>query len=388
MGKSIPAIVTPEVLTWARNLDQITVEEIAKKLKTDASKVEAWERGEVYPTLPQAKAFAKQCRIPFVYLYLPDTPRKEKRLEKVDYRTFGNGTITTTSRELKWLLRDIEERRDAMIGLYKEAEYDAVPLSLSIPIGTTKEQFAEAIREYLSLSDAIQTKQRKPEKLLSYCISVLEDKDYLVFQAAGIQPNEMRGLSVAYDVFPIIVLNRKDEQSARLFTLIHELVHILSRTSGICNDMGREKENVNQLEFFCNEVAGLTLVPTKQLVENPYYAQLKTYGFDDYYVSALARDFAVSREVIIHRLWDLQDITQRQYYEVLNRYTEEYKVYKKQKIDGFLPPALDKGTQVGKLFSKTVLSAYHSDRLSPREASNYLLGLGVKHFGAVERWCF
>lgn len=388
MAKSIPAIVTPEVLTWARNLDQITVEEIARKLKTEASKVEAWERGEEHPTLPQAKAFAKQCRIPFVYLYLPDTPRKEKRLEKIDYRTFGNGKTTTTSRELKWLLRDIEERRDAMIGLYKEAEYDAVSLSLSIPIGTTKEQFAKTIRDYLSLSDAIQTKQRKPEKLLSYCISVLEDKDYLVFQAAGIQPSEMRGLSVAYDTFPIIVLNRKDEQSARLFTLIHELVHILSRTSGICNDMGREEESGNQLEFFCNEVAGLTLVPTKQLVENQYYAQLKTYGFDDYYVSALARDFAVSREVILHRLWDLQDITKTRYYEVLNRYTEEYKAYKNKKKEGFLPPAIDKGTQVGKLFTKTVLSAYHSDRLSPREASNYLLGLGVKHFGAVERWCF
>ena len=55
MAKSIPAIVTPEVLTWARNLDQITVEEIARKLKTEASKVEAWERGEEHPTLPQSK---------------------------------------------------------------------------------------------------------------------------------------------------------------------------------------------------------------------------------------------------------------------------------------------------------------------------------------------
>ena len=66
-----------------------------------------------------------------------------------------------------------------------------------------------------------------------------------------------------------------------------------------------------------------------------------------------------------------------------------YRPYKqKKKTDGFLPPALDKGTQVGKLYTKAVMSAYHAERLTPREASNYLLGLRVKHFGAVERWCY
>lgn len=37
MAQSIPALVTPEVLQWARGLDRITVEEIARKLKVDVS---------------------------------------------------------------------------------------------------------------------------------------------------------------------------------------------------------------------------------------------------------------------------------------------------------------------------------------------------------------
>ncbi len=56
MAKSIPAIVTPEVLQWARSLDRITLEEIALKLKVEVAKVEAWENGSEHPTLPQAKA--------------------------------------------------------------------------------------------------------------------------------------------------------------------------------------------------------------------------------------------------------------------------------------------------------------------------------------------
>ena len=77
MGKSIPAIVTPEVLQWARGLDRISIEEIALKLKVDVAKIEAWENGSEYPTLPQAKRLAKQYRVPFAYLYLPDTPQQK-----------------------------------------------------------------------------------------------------------------------------------------------------------------------------------------------------------------------------------------------------------------------------------------------------------------------
>ena len=83
MAKSIPAIVTPEVLQWARNLDQFSIEEISQKVKVSNEKILAWEQGEEYPTLNQAKKLAKQYRVPFAYFYLPSIPQKTKRLEKV-----------------------------------------------------------------------------------------------------------------------------------------------------------------------------------------------------------------------------------------------------------------------------------------------------------------
>ena len=391
MAKSIPAIVTPEVLQWARSLDRITLGEIAQKLKVEVAKVEAWENGSEHPTLTQAKSLAKQYRVPFAYFYLPNTPQRTKRLEKVDYRTFGNWSVNEMSRELRWFLRDIEDRRDTMLELYKEAEMEPVPFTLNVSVDTVATVFATQIRNFLSLTDQVQIKFRKPEAALSFCISRLEEQDFLVFQAAKIQTEEMRGLSIAYDVFPIIALNRKDEPSARLFTLIHELVHILSRTSGICNDMSQDKDQISNssMELFCNKIAGLTLVPTPQLKKNENISLIQQYGSDDAYINAIARDFAVSKEVILHRLWDIGIIDRTTYFDTLSRYSEEYMAYKKRKKkDGFLPPALDKGTQVGKLYTKAVIRAFHAERLSPREASNFLLGLRVKHFGAIERWCY
>lgn len=389
MAKSIPAIVTPEVLQWARSLDRITIEEIALKLKVDVAKVEAWENGTEHPTLPQAKYLAKQYRVPFAYFYLPDTPKNTKRLEKVDYRTFGNWGIVEMSRELRWFLRDIEDRRDTMIELYNDVEQEPMPFTINLSVDTAEESFATQIRNLLSLNDDIQLKFRKPEVALSYCIAQLEARDFLVFQASKIQPDEMRGLSVAYNTFPIIALNRKDEPSARLFTLFHELVHIMTRTSGICNDMRQDNAQLEQLELFCNKIAGLALVPTDRLQQNKNIPLIQQYGPEDTYVSALARDFAVSREVILHRLWDINLISRGIYFDILGRYSDEYIAKKKrQKADGFLPPALDTGTQVGKLYTKAVMSAFRADKLSPREASNYLLGLRIKHFSAIERWCY
>lgn len=390
MEKSIPALVTPEVLVWARELDAISVDEIASKMKIPPQKIEEWEDGISYPTLTQAKELARQYRVPFVYFYLPDTPQKKKRLSKVDYRAFGNmGVQSTESRELRWLLRDIEDRRDSMLDLYEEIGKKTLDFPIKVDVKSSNEEIAKVIRELLNLSMTTQKKFRYPEKALSHCVEALEKKDVLVFQAAKIETSEMRGLSVAYEQMPIIVLNRKDEPSARLFTLCHELVHIVTRTSGICTDVSENSTSNNELELRCNQIAGMVLVPKSSIAKHPIIKEIQIYGFDDGRVGKIAKDFAVSKQVILHCLWELNIISQPFYYETLNRYSDEYKAYKAQKPKkGFLPPVTDTVSQVGKLYARTVLNAYYAEKITARDTSSYLLNLKAKNFGKLERWCF
>ena len=389
MAKSIPAIITPEVLAWARNLDGITIDDIAAKLHTAPEKILSWEQGTSYPTVTQAKNLAKQYRVPFVYFYLPDTPKKLKRLEKTDYRTFGNnGNSIITSRELRWFLRDIEDRRDAVLSLYEEEKREPLSFPIKLSAGADMEEIAAAIRNLLELTEDIQCKFRKPEVALSHCIRVLEKWDVLIFQATKIAPFEMRGLSIAYERMPIIALNRKDEPSARLFTLCHELVHIVTHTSGICNDVNENSVSQNVLEMKCNQIAGKILVRLNELSSQPTLGKIRKYGFDDSYVYQVSRDFAVSKEVILHALWEMKIITRENYFDILARYIDEYKSYKAKKKGGFLPPATDTGTQVGKLYARTILNAYYTDKISARDASGYLLNLKTKNFEKLERWCF
>ena len=388
MAKTILAHITPEVLAWARNLDRISVADAAARVNVKVEKLEAWETGNGFPTLRHAKELAKFYRVPFVYFYLPDTPKKTKRIEPSDFRTFGNiGGQFEMSRELKWLLRDVEDRRDALLELYKMESRDPTPFEFYLPDSAGTEAMANQIRTFVGITIPLQLKFRKAENALAFWVDHLEQKDILVFQAARIDPREMRGLSIGYDVVPIVVLNRKDEYSARLFTLVHELAHIVLRNTGICNDVSIDGSS-SKIEQFCNEVAGLVLVPNHELKAHPAISQIKKYGLDDNYVRSIARDFAVSREVVINRLCAVNIISKTAYLERLRQYTAEYNEYAAKKRGGQIPPPLDVGTQVGRLYTRTVLSALHNDQISVRDTSGYLQNLKPKHFESIERWCF
>lgn len=388
MAKAIPAIVTPTVLSWARQLDRFTLDEVAGKMKVPVESVQDWENGSAYPSLKQAKDLAKLYRVPFAYFFLPSEPMgKLKRIEKVDYRTFGNiGDSFIISRELRWLFRDVEDRRDAVLELFEMEKREPKPFQFQADQTMTSHAIAAILRDALNLSESCQKRFRRAEVALSYCVNELEKKDVLIFQASKINPTEMRGMSAAYDVLPYIVLNRKDEYSARLFTLCHELAHIVLRSSGICNEASEQGQSSNKMELLCNEIAGLTLVPDDMIKNHMSTQKIRLSGFDDAYVIELSRDFAVSTQVIIHRLWKTGVITTDFYYATLKRYIEEYNLRPK-KEGGFVPPALDKGTQVGKLYTRMVLNAYRSENITVYQASSLLLNLNSKHFDSIERWC-
>ena len=65
----------------------------------------------------------------------------------------------------------------------------------------------------------------------------------------------MRGLCIFHDEVPIILLNGKDTTNGRIFSLFHELTHLLLGESAICENNESSKE-----EIFCNAVAGEFLV--------------------------------------------------------------------------------------------------------------------------------
>ena len=106
-------------------------------------------------------------------------------------------------------------------------------------------------------------------------------------------------MAIVDDSMPIIGVNDNDRYPAKSFSILHELVHIIKRTSSICNDMFGSTPWDDE-EVFCNAVAGEVLVPRTAL-----YSIAKNYSpytIDE--VDAIANKFSVSSEVITRRMFD------------------------------------------------------------------------------------
>ena len=226
------ALITPQILIWARERLDLSLRDASEYLKFDMDKLKSWEDGSKYPTISQAKKIAKKYKIPYVFFFLPEPPKNIKLPKNQDYRTINNQPISKFSVELKSLLFDIMQRREAMIQLNQELAIDNPKFNYFFDINKTDENIiADAIREIINLPNNL--KFTGKNDAFNFIRTSLEKIGILVFQSVDIELSEMRGISVLEEVYPIIVVNRDDAPNARVFTLIHEFVHLITGTAGI-----------------------------------------------------------------------------------------------------------------------------------------------------------
>ena len=66
----------------------------------------------------------------------------------------------------------------------------------------------------------------------------------------------------------MIVVNGSDHPSAKCFTLIHEIAHILMHDGGVCDlhNPFSPASDIDRIEVFCNYVSGSVLVPANALL--------------------------------------------------------------------------------------------------------------------------
>lgn len=385
------ALITPRLLIWARERIDMSTDLAAKAVGVTTEKYQNWEQGEGLPTVNQAKKLARKIKIPYAWLFLTDPPEKYKLPKNTDYRTLANQAVSDSSLELKYLVADVTMRRDAMIELYTEMDIPLLRFERYTDANTSDNTtIAQTIRNLLDITLDRQQKFKNSNIAFNFYMEALSEIGILVFQSGKIDKSVMRGLSIYDPIFPIIVVNRKDEYNARIFTLMHEFVHILTRTPGICDTLNIERQNRFDIEIKCNKIAAEALVPKDALIADLNWGLIQQYGWDDDLIKKIAQRFSVSREVIIGSLLTIGKIEFDFYYRKLTQYADEYEQYKRQqsKKDGFLPPSTDICSQVGKLYARTILNAYNQEKITPRDASQFLSGLRLQHFNKVERWCF
>jgi Zn-dependent peptidase ImmA (M78 family) len=213
------------------------------------------------------------------------------------------------------------------------------------------------------MSMITQKSWRSSSEALTQWKNSIEEKDIYVVQFPFVDVDECRGFALSEGLFPVIGINSKDSYNARIFTLIHELAHVLFRDSVLINDSLTEYfSSGRKLEQTCNRLAAEILVPVDALrVE---FSTNKN-AFSE--IKRLSRKFRVSGYVLLIRLKTEQLITEQifrdlqrdfSFYDSSGNGSEGGNAYYNQIV------------RKGKLYLKTAFQSYFDNQINVAELAN------------------
>ena len=378
----IYARINKNTLRFVREQKAISFDYVTRITKFKEDKLSLWENGDSdkFPTINQAKAIAKCYRIPFAGLYMNASDINIKHLPQMrNLRTLPDAMVDNSA--LNLAIADVLSARELLLESKKALKETVVQFNMSINCPDDNvAQWAGEIRRTLGIDSNVQYKCRSARQLYLYIRNLAEAAGAFVHCFTGVDTEIVRGFAIYEDLMPIIGLNNDDRYPAKTFSIIHELVHLIKRSSAVCNDMTNSL-SLQAEEVFCNAVAGAVLVPTVNLSR-----QLGEYTHDEIdldVVSSLADKFSISKEVICRRLLDTGKITQQRYSQLTTAIRLQFESERKsaqeyRKITGQVIPrnmsreAIDQNSSA---LCRTFFHGYREGLFDKQDISRYL---GVK----------
>ena len=392
MPQSMEVSVNPKVLIWARKSNGKKIEDVAKRVSVKEDIVKRWESGEKKPTLIQIKKLSKYYKRSLAVFFLPEPP-EEPSIPK-DFRSLPGEDQLEISTKTRLAMRRARRLQSIAKELNEKLVRNIDEYKGKFKISDDPEELSKKIREILKIPIEMQYDWNSENDALNTWKKSIEELGILVFQTS-IPIEDARAFSITDDGVPVIVLNTKDIIKARIFSLLHELGHILLEKGGICDlskgglwEINKQKipsSEVKNIEIFCNHLAGATLVPKNELLNQNIVINK---GIGDEWspqdLGRLAKRFWVSREVILRRL------------VIFNRASKNYYKQKHDEWEKKNLKRLGKGgggarnipkeciQKNGKPFVSLVLESYRKERITSSDVSDYL-NIRMKYLTKVEQ---
>lgn len=387
MGRKNYAYVNPQMLVWARSETPFKTSaevELAFPSSITAKSLDAWEKGEDYPSITEAKKLASIYKLPFAAFYLSKEPTK--KVKRYTDRRTQKGYYTTDLSYTLWSeIQRIESNRDSIL----ELSADGMPIR-SIPNVANDNivEIAEAIRHYLGLNTPLRSKTAYGSNPFNYYRNIIERNGIIVAQVTGVDLSEMKGLSIYFDSYPIIAINNKDYDRSKVFSLFHELAHIFRRSSSLCTiDMD---EHNDQEETICDRIAAAALMPEAEFRKIAAECIARVGAVAPICIDRIAGRFGVSTISALRRMHESKVIPRKAFFELLEVVTAEYNANiahieaarKGKNIPLFYH--VKYLNQNGSLLPRTVLMAHASGKITHGEMCK-ILGVNSKHIGNIEQ---
>jgi len=316
-------VVSPRALVWARERAQLERADVAEQLRrktVDASTIASWERGDAQPTPAQRRDLAGILRIPERWLFHKEPPTAFDDLGIVDFRTQDRRPLDTLSLNLRGAIEHALAVQAWVVDDRAHNDEDPVPLVAARMDRESPKQVAEYLRRALRV-EQVRADAKDADAFFNGLRRRLEESGVLVLRMGqvanktrwSLDPTEFKGFTLIDEdrLAPLIFINRKDLDDAQLFTLGHELAHLVTGGSGVSNeDIEDFDDDKPWIERFCDDVAEELLAPAEWF-EQVWGAKR---GLDEKRLNYVASELKVSPLVAGRRAVSLGRATPRAFH--------------------------------------------------------------------------
>lgn len=324
--------INPAVLTWAREWFNMSTEYVAKKMGQKEETILAWENGNKQPTYRQLEKLCNILEKPLEIFFYPDVPNIPK--PSALYRSVYGGYSTEIPTEI---LKIISHTKNFQNNL-RELTYGKNPaekLITDISISGTIQEQTKTIREILNIPLNIQkTWTSHSQGFENWRTAFAKVGIFIIKEPFG--SITYSGFCLSDTEFPVICINNTMGYQRQIFTLFHELYHLICKKNGVDltddeNVLSKLSSEMRKMERNCDIFATEFLVPSddfnieiKSIVN--YQNYLKNGEYQEIVqniLQPLSKKYCVSQDVILHKLEDEQYITQTQSYQFHKLHTND-----------------------------------------------------------------
>ncbi|MCF6364150.1 MAG: ImmA/IrrE family metallo-endopeptidase [Gammaproteobacteria bacterium] len=381
MSDAMP--INGEVLKWARESAGLTIDEVVQKMKRKRityELVESWEQSAETPTYSQLERLAYEVyKRPLAIFFFPEPPAEVTA--KQSFRTLPEYEIQRMPIKMRFLLRKAQSFQLNLYDLYDGVNPSdkKITRNLEFPPNISAKEMGVKVREYLGISIDTQTSFNTSENAFKEWRKILENFGLFIFKDA-FQSDEFSGFCLYDEKFPVIYVNNSKPFTRQVFTIFHELAHLLFKTGGIDTNIDDYLDYLDgdeeRIEILCNSFAGEFLVPSEH-----FYEKSKNISVNDENIGFLANIYHVSREVILRKFYDSGKIDKHFYSE---------KVQEWRRRENNNPNAgsggnyyFTKGAYLGGKYIEKAFSQFYQNRITTEILADYL-GVKVKNISGME----
>ncbi|MFA5188284.1 MAG: XRE family transcriptional regulator [Patescibacteria group bacterium] len=358
--------INPKILIWAREerFGDMSLDDVSSKLGIATANLAQWEKDGLEVPFEKLALIAKIYKRQTAIFFLLDVPPKTKKIK--DYRNFA--------------LVNKKFYPDALLAIRRTERYLKVARELE-DVSTWKQRYqwlkdfngrkenikkeSTYLRKLLIENSDIQIGKGRSDEAFRYWRSKIEEKlNVFVFQFS-MPDTELDGFSYAFDVFPYaIVLNNRKKSVRKIFTLFHELAHILKHNPGACNQDFSLMEDHSNMELECNSFAGEFLVPSQSIKIANTVDEIFNF----------AKSFNISGEVYLRRMLEEQKIDKVCFFRLLDEVRVRSNSLPKKQNKGPRSMIVQSKSTRGNKFFSLITNAATMNKISFSSASD-LLGL-------------